>query len=82
MSGATDIGCAIMYSVLFRALWIAVSPGIRAAGPAVDHQLVRRWPLLAALTITGTRSRGWHRARQREREGIEGDGCGHGAVRR
>jgi thiosulfate dehydrogenase [quinone] large subunit len=51
MSGATDIGCAIMYSVLFAALALAVPRAIRAAAPSLDSGLVRRWPRLAPLTF-------------------------------
>jgi uncharacterized membrane protein YphA (DoxX/SURF4 family) len=51
-SGATDIGCAVMYTVLFAALALAVPRAIRAAAPGLDHRLVRRWPRLAPLTFT------------------------------
>ena len=50
-SGSTDIGCAIMYTVLFAALSLAVPRGIRAAAPSLDAGLVRRWPRLAPLTF-------------------------------
>jgi len=50
-SGATDIGAAIMYAVLFAGLWLAVPPTIRAAAPALDHTLARhrawRWTTFA-----------------------------------
>jgi thiosulfate dehydrogenase [quinone] large subunit len=50
-SGATDIGCAIMYSVLFAALLLTVPRPVRAAAPSVDSWLVRRWPVLAPATF-------------------------------
>jgi uncharacterized membrane protein YphA (DoxX/SURF4 family) len=50
-SGSTDIGCAVMYTVLFAALALAVPRGIRAAAPSLDAGLVRRWPRLAPLTF-------------------------------
>ena len=50
-TGSTDIGCAIMYTVLFAALLLAVPRGIRAAAPSLDAGLVRRWPRLAPLTF-------------------------------
>ncbi len=50
-SGSTDIGCAIMYTVLFAALLMAVPRATRAAAPALDTRLVRRWPRLAPLTF-------------------------------
>lgn len=59
MSGATDIGCAIMYSFLFVAL-LAVPRRIRAAAPSADAWIVARWPALAPLTFYrhgGTRAR-------------------------
>lgn len=44
MSGATDIGCAIMYSLLFVGLWLAVPRSIRAAAPSIDRRLAQyRW---------------------------------------
>jgi uncharacterized membrane protein YphA (DoxX/SURF4 family) len=56
MSGSTDIGCAIMYSVLFAALLLAVPRATRAAAPSLDSRLVARWPALAPLTfIRGSR---------------------------
>ena len=39
MSGATDIGCAVIYTVVFIALWAAVPRVIRQAAPALDHRL-------------------------------------------
>jgi thiosulfate dehydrogenase [quinone] large subunit len=51
-SGSTDIGCAIMYTVLFAALLVAVPRGVRAAAPGLDSWLVRRWPRLAPLTFS------------------------------
>jgi nitrite reductase (NO-forming) len=51
MSGATDIGCAIMYSVLFIALLLAVPRSIRATAPSLDSGMVVRWPALAPLTF-------------------------------
>jgi hypothetical protein len=51
MNGSTDIGCAVMYSVLFAALVLAVPRAIRAAAPSVDSRMVRRWPRLAPLTF-------------------------------
>jgi nitrite reductase (NO-forming) len=51
VSGATDIGCAIMYSVLFAALLLAVPRATRAAAPSLDSALVARWPALAPLTF-------------------------------
>ena len=50
-SGSTDIGCAIMYTVLFAALLLAVPRGVRAAAPSLDAGLARRWPRLAPLTF-------------------------------
>jgi hypothetical protein len=50
-SGATDIGCAIMYSVLFAALLLAVPRATRASAPSLDSALVARWPALAPLTF-------------------------------
>jgi thiosulfate dehydrogenase (quinone) large subunit len=50
-SGATDIGCAVMYSVVFAALLLAVPRGTRASAASVDSWLVRRWPRLAPLTF-------------------------------
>jgi thiosulfate dehydrogenase [quinone] large subunit len=50
-SGATDIGCAIMYSVLFAALLLTVPRQVRAAAPSVDSWLVRRWPRLTPATF-------------------------------
>lgn len=49
--GSTDIGCAIMYTVLFVALAVAVPRAVRAAAPSLDAGLVRRWPRLAPLTF-------------------------------
>jgi thiosulfate dehydrogenase (quinone) large subunit len=54
MSGATDIGCAIIYSVVFVAL-LAVPQQIRASAPSADTRLVARWPGLAPLTFQSTR---------------------------
>ncbi len=51
VSGATDIGCAIMYSVVFAALLLAVPRATRAAAPSLDAALVARWPALAPLTF-------------------------------
>jgi uncharacterized membrane protein YphA (DoxX/SURF4 family) len=51
MSGATDIGCAVMYAVLFLSLTITVPRSVRAAAPGLDNSLVRRWPGLAPLTF-------------------------------
>jgi thiosulfate dehydrogenase (quinone) large subunit len=53
-SGSTDIGCAIMYTVLFAALMLAVPRSVRAAAPSADARLVRRWPRLAPLTFMKT----------------------------
>jgi hypothetical protein len=50
MSGATDIGSAIIYSAVFAAL-LAVPRHIRAAAPAADSWLVAWWPGLAPLTF-------------------------------
>jgi thiosulfate dehydrogenase (quinone) large subunit len=50
-SGSTDIGCAIMYTVLFAALLLAVPRSVRAGAPSADSRLVRRWPRLAPLTF-------------------------------
>jgi thiosulfate dehydrogenase [quinone] large subunit len=55
MSGSTDIGCAVMYSVLFVALLLAVPRAVRAAAPSLDARLVRRWPRLAPLTFIRVR---------------------------
>jgi nitrite reductase (NO-forming) len=49
--GSTDIGCAIMYTVVFAGLVLAVPRRIRAAAPSMDARLVRRWPWLAPLTF-------------------------------
>jgi len=54
-SGATDIGSAIMYSVLFAALLVAVPRAIRAAAPSLDSRIVARWPALAPLTFDQAR---------------------------
>jgi nitrite reductase (NO-forming) len=51
MSGSTDIGCAVMYSVLFAALLLAVPRAVRAAAPSLDSRIVGRWPRLAPLTF-------------------------------
>jgi thiosulfate dehydrogenase (quinone) large subunit len=51
MRGSTDIGCAIIYTVLFAALLVAVPRGVRAAAPGLDRRLARRWPKLAPLTF-------------------------------
>jgi thiosulfate dehydrogenase [quinone] large subunit len=51
VSGATDIGCAIMYSALFAALLLAVPRATRAAAPSLDSVMVARWPALAPLTF-------------------------------
>jgi uncharacterized membrane protein YphA (DoxX/SURF4 family) len=51
VSGATDIGCAIMYSVLFAALLLAVPRATRASAPSLDSAMVARWPALAPLTF-------------------------------
>jgi thiosulfate dehydrogenase (quinone) large subunit len=51
VSGATDIGCAIMYSVVFAALLLAVPRATRAAAPSLDSAMVARWPALAPLTF-------------------------------
>jgi nitrite reductase (NO-forming) len=53
--GATDIGCAVMYSVVFAALVLAVPRTTRAAAASVDSRLVRRWPRLAPLTFGSAR---------------------------
>jgi nitrite reductase (NO-forming) len=53
--GATDIGCAVMYSVVFAALLLAVPRSTRAAAASVDSRLVRRWPALAPLTFGSAR---------------------------
>ena len=42
MSGSTDIGCAVMYTVVFVALWAAVPRSIRTAAPSLDRYLARR----------------------------------------
>lgn len=49
--GATDIGCAVMYAVLFVSLALTVPRAVRAAAPAADNRLVRRFPALAPLTL-------------------------------
>ena len=51
VSGATDIGCAIMYTVVFAALLLAVPRTTRAGAPSLDSALVARWPVLAPLTF-------------------------------
>ena len=51
VSGATDIGCAIMYSALFAALLLAVPRATRACAPSLDSAIVARWPALAPLTF-------------------------------
>jgi thiosulfate dehydrogenase [quinone] large subunit len=61
VSGATDIGCAIMYSVLFAALLLAVPRATRASAPSLDSAMVARWPALAPLTFLRA-----SRAHQRE----------------
>jgi nitrite reductase (NO-forming) len=50
-TGATDIGCAVMYSVMFAALLLAVPRATRAAAPSLDSALAARWPVLAPLTF-------------------------------
>jgi nitrite reductase (NO-forming) len=55
LSGSTDIGCAVMYSVLFAALLLAVPRAVRAAAPSLDSRLVSRWPRLAPLTFSKAR---------------------------
>jgi nitrite reductase (NO-forming) len=50
-AGSTDIGCAVMYSVVFAALLIAVPRRTRSAAPSADAALVRRFPRLAPLTF-------------------------------
>jgi nitrite reductase (NO-forming) len=50
-SGSTDIGCAIMYTVVFAVLLLAVPRAVRAAAPSLDARLVRRWPRLTPLTF-------------------------------
>jgi thiosulfate dehydrogenase [quinone] large subunit len=57
VSGATDIGCAIMYAALFAALLIAVPRSVRATARSVDSWMVGRRPGLAPLTFI-TRPRG------------------------
>jgi thiosulfate dehydrogenase (quinone) large subunit len=56
-NGSTDIGCAVMYSVLFAALLLAVPRAVRAAAPGLDARIVRRWPRLAPLTFLKTGSK-------------------------
>lgn len=51
VSGATDIGSAIMYSVLFAALLLAVPRATRASAPSLDSAMVARWPALTPLTF-------------------------------
>jgi thiosulfate dehydrogenase (quinone) large subunit len=50
-SGATDIGCAIMYSALFAALLLAVPRATRASAPSLDSAMAARWPALTPLTF-------------------------------
>jgi nitrite reductase (NO-forming) len=50
-SGATDIGCAVMYAILFLSLTLVVPRSVRAAAPALDNDLVRAVPALAPLTF-------------------------------
>ncbi len=50
-SGATDIGCAVMYAVLFVSLALTVPRSVRAAAPALDNELVRTVPALARFTF-------------------------------
>jgi thiosulfate dehydrogenase [quinone] large subunit len=54
-AGSTDIGCAVMYSVVFAALLLAIPRGTRAAAASADSRLVRRWPRLAPLTFGSAR---------------------------
>jgi thiosulfate dehydrogenase (quinone) large subunit len=58
VSGATDIGCAIMYSVLFAALLLAVPRATRATAPSLDSRMIARWPALAPLTFIQRRQPG------------------------
>ena len=51
MNGSSDIGCAVMYAMLFVSLVLTVPRAVRAAAPGLDHRLVRRWPWLASLTF-------------------------------
>lgn len=60
-SGASDIGAAIMYAVLFAGLWLAVPRTVRTAAPALDHKLAShrawRWATFAPAsphTLEGT----------------------------
>ncbi len=55
LSGSTDIGCAVMYSVLFAALLLAVPRAVRAAAPSLDSRLASRWPRFASLTFITVR---------------------------
>jgi nitrite reductase (NO-forming) len=50
-SGSTDIGCAVIYAVMFAVLALAVPRTTRAAAPAVDHRLLRLAPALRPLTF-------------------------------
>jgi nitrite reductase (NO-forming) len=49
--GSTDVGCAILYSVVFLCLALTVPREVRAAAPSLDSRLVRSWPSLASLTF-------------------------------
>jgi hypothetical protein len=51
MNGSTDIGCAVMYALLFVSLALTVPPAVRRAAPALDNRLVKRWPDLTPLTF-------------------------------
>lgn len=51
MNGSTDIGCAVMYSLLFVSLVMTVPRAVRAGAPAIDNWLVNRWPALRPLTF-------------------------------
>jgi uncharacterized membrane protein YphA (DoxX/SURF4 family) len=51
MNGSSDIGCAVMYVLMFATLVLAVPRAVRAAAPALDHRLVRRWSWFAPLTF-------------------------------
>lgn len=42
VSGATDIGSAVIYALVFVALWAAVPRESRAAAPGLDQRLARR----------------------------------------
>lgn len=61
-SGATDIGTAVIYAVVFVILLLAVPRATRAAAPSLDARIVDRLPWLAPLTFRTARRRAFQGA--------------------